>query len=51
VFEPDGRIGACLVPVVIEATGHPVLQPDYEGPCVPDGLQSVVGSRSGRRET
>jgi hypothetical protein len=37
VFEPDGRIGACLVPVVIEATGHPVLQPGYEGPCVPDG--------------
>ena len=45
VFEPDGRIGACLVPVVIEATGHPVLQPDYEGRCAPDGLQSVVGSR------
>ena len=45
VFEPDGRIGACLVPVVIEATGHPVLQPNYEGPCAPDGLQSVVGSR------
>ncbi|MEA2010886.1 MAG: CapA family protein, partial [Actinomycetota bacterium] len=37
VFEPDGRIGACLVPVVIEATGHPVLQPGYEGPCAPDG--------------
>ena len=37
VFEPDGRIGACLVPVVIEATGHPVLQSDYEGPCVPEG--------------
>lgn len=37
VFEPDGRIGACLVPVVIEATGHPVLQPGYEGPCSPDG--------------
>ncbi|RLE23530.1 MAG: hypothetical protein DRJ50_06045, partial [Actinobacteria bacterium] len=37
VFESDGRIGACLVPVVIEATGHPVLQPGYEGPCVPDG--------------
>jgi hypothetical protein len=37
VFEPDGRIGACLVPVYIEATGHPVLQPGYEGPCVPNG--------------
>ena len=36
VFEPDGSIGACLVPVVIEDTGHPVLQPGYEGPCVPD---------------
>ena len=35
VFEPDGRIGACLVPVVIETTGHPVLQPGYEGPCPP----------------
>ncbi len=39
VFEPDGRIGACLVPVYIEATGHPVLQPDYEGPCAPEGAQ------------
>ncbi|MEN8234132.1 MAG: CapA family protein [Actinomycetota bacterium] len=37
VFEPDGRIGACLVPVVIESPGHPVLQPGYEGPCVPEG--------------
>lgn len=37
VYEPDGRIGACLVPVVIESTGHPVLQPGYEGPCLPDG--------------
>lgn len=35
VFEPDGRIGACLVPVVIEDTGHPVLQPGYESPCAP----------------
>ncbi len=37
VFEPDGRIGACLIPVYIEATGHPVLQSGYEGPCVPEG--------------
>jgi len=37
VYEPDGRIGACLVPVVIESTGHPVLQSGYEGPCLPDG--------------
>jgi hypothetical protein len=35
VFEPDGRIGACLVPVVIEDTGHPVLQPGHETPCAP----------------
>jgi poly-gamma-glutamate capsule biosynthesis protein CapA/YwtB (metallophosphatase superfamily) len=35
VFEPDGRIGACLVPVIIEDTGHPVLQPDFETPCAP----------------
>jgi len=39
VYEPDGRVGACLVPVYIEATGHPVLQPGYEGPCAPDGPQ------------
>ncbi len=37
VFEPDGRVGACLLPVVIERTGHPVLQPGYRGPCAPDG--------------
>ena len=35
VFEPDGRIGACLVPVVIEDTGHPVLQPGFDTPCTP----------------
>lgn len=35
VFEPDGRIGACLVPVVIEQTGHPVVQAAYEAPCRP----------------
>jgi len=35
VFLPDGRIGACLVPVVIETTGHPVLQGPYTGPCLP----------------
>lgn len=33
VFEPDGRIGACLIPVRIESTGHPVVQGVYEGPC------------------
>jgi poly-gamma-glutamate synthesis protein (capsule biosynthesis protein) len=26
VFEPDGSIAACLIPVVIERTGHPVIQ-------------------------
>jgi poly-gamma-glutamate synthesis protein (capsule biosynthesis protein) len=26
VFEPDGGIGACLIPVRIESTGHPVIQ-------------------------
>ena len=31
VFEPDGRVFACLVPVVIERTGHPVVQ-DPEAP-------------------
>ena len=36
VFEPDGRIGACFVPVVIERTGHPVVQ-EYDGPCAPEG--------------
>ena len=35
VFEPDGRIGACLVPVYIEDTGHPVLSEGYEEPCAP----------------
>ena len=41
VFEPDGSIGACLVPVVMEHTGHPVLQPGYEGPCAPDPSDRV----------
>jgi len=39
VFEPDGRIGACLVPVVVERGGHPVLQPGYAGHCAPTGPQ------------
>lgn len=38
VFEPDGRIGACLIPVVIEQTGHPVLQ-EHPSPCAPTGPQ------------
>jgi poly-gamma-glutamate synthesis protein (capsule biosynthesis protein) len=41
VFEPDGRIGACLVPVVIERTGHPVVQNHPAPVCAPstDGEQ------------
>jgi poly-gamma-glutamate capsule biosynthesis protein CapA/YwtB (metallophosphatase superfamily) len=39
VFEPDGRIGACLVPVYIEDIGHPVLEPGYDGPCAPTALK------------
>jgi hypothetical protein len=35
VFEPDGRIGACLVPVVIERTGHPVVQEPGAPVCAP----------------
>jgi len=35
VFEPDGRIGACLVPVVIERTGHPVVQNHGAPVCAP----------------
>lgn len=35
VFEPDGRIGACLVPVVIERTGHPVVQDPTAPVCAP----------------
>lgn len=36
VFEPDGRIFACLVPVVIERTGHPVVQ-DPDAPLCGSG--------------
>jgi poly-gamma-glutamate synthesis protein (capsule biosynthesis protein) len=34
VFEPDGSIGACLVPVIIEEPGHPVVQTPDPTPCV-----------------
>ena len=37
VFEPDGRIGACLVPVQIERTGHPVVQDPAAPICAPEG--------------
>ena len=36
VFEPDGTIGACLVPVIIESPGHPVVQTPDPTPCVTD---------------
>lgn len=35
VFEPDGSIGACLVPVVIERHGHPVIQDPDAPVCAP----------------
>lgn len=42
VFEPDGRIGACLVPVVIERSGHPVIQ-DPDAPiCSPPAAQRGI---------
>lgn len=37
VFEPDGRIGACLIPVMIERSGHPVVQAPTTNVCVPTG--------------
>lgn len=33
VVEPDGSIDACLIPVIIESSGHPVVQGEYTGPC------------------
>ncbi len=33
IVEPDGSIDACLIPVMIESSGHPVVQVDYRGPC------------------
>lgn len=33
VFEPDGSISACLLPVVIERTGHPVMQDPHAPTC------------------
>ena len=34
IVEPDGSIAACLIPAFIESDGHPVVQVDYQGPCV-----------------
>lgn len=33
VVEPDGTVSACLIPVTIERSGHPVVQVNYQGPC------------------
>ena len=35
VFEPDGRVTACLVPVYIERTGHPVVLDAQPSECDP----------------
>jgi len=37
VFEPDGRVGACLIPVTIERSGHPVVQAPTTDVCIPAG--------------
>jgi hypothetical protein len=39
VFDPDGGVGACLVPVVIERSGHPVVQDPTAPVCAPEGSQ------------
>ncbi|MCP4964560.1 MAG: CapA family protein [bacterium] len=33
IVEPDGSIDACLIPTVIETSGHPVIQVQYQGLC------------------
>ncbi|HEX9856159.1 MAG TPA: CapA family protein [Acidimicrobiia bacterium] len=33
IVAPDGTITACLIPVDIESSGHPVVQVDYRGNC------------------
>ena len=33
IVEPNGFISACLIPTEIEASGHPVIQVDYQGLC------------------
>lgn len=37
VFEPDGRVGACLIPVMIERSGHPVVEAPTSDVCLPSG--------------
>lgn len=39
VFEPDGRISACLIPVTIERHAHPVVQDPSVPVCAPSGPQ------------
>lgn len=34
IVEPDGTIRSCLIPVAIEASGHPVVQVAYQGNCI-----------------
>ena len=33
IVEPDGTLRSCLIPVEIEASGHPVVQVGYMGNC------------------
>ncbi len=39
VFTGDGRISACLVPVVIESPGHPVVQTRDQTPCEKEAVE------------
>jgi poly-gamma-glutamate capsule biosynthesis protein CapA/YwtB (metallophosphatase superfamily) len=41
VVEPDGSTTACLIPVIIESSGHPVVQGDYRGPCAWTGTDGA----------
>lgn len=41
VIEPNGVISACLIPTVIETSGHPVIQVEYQGLCNWDGHAGV----------
>jgi poly-gamma-glutamate synthesis protein (capsule biosynthesis protein) len=41
VVEPDGSITACLIPTIIESSGHPVIQVDYHGHCTWPGHEGA----------
>ncbi len=41
VIEPNGVISACLIPTVIETSGHPVIQVEYHGLCNWEGHPGV----------